>query len=160
MVVKVVPDDQETSPSHPTAPSTTPVHQIVSEYDLNAIEAATLLLAEEVGARATLYAVSASNAGRRPQGEEEHPVARTAELRTIADDAFAFARTPHHGARPALARGGGIGEVGLALVCGDGSADMYAGQVDVQLAAELHLRRLSTPSRPSSWKTGRWWWSA
>ena len=55
----------------------------------------------------------------------------------IADDAFAFADA-RVTARALATLVRGIGEVDL-VVCGDGSADMYAGQVDVQLAAELGM---------------------
>ena len=59
VAVKVVPDDQDIAVAADRTLDYSKAHQVVSEYDLNAIEAATLL-AEEAGA--TLYAVSASNA--------------------------------------------------------------------------------------------------
>ena len=135
VAVKVVPDDQDIAVASDRTLDYSKAHQIVSEYDLNAIEAATLL-AEEAGA--TLYAVSASNAKADDLKVKKSILSRgPAELRMIADDAFAFAdaRTTAR-ALASLVRG--IGEVDL-VVCGDGSADMYAGQVDVQLAAELDL---------------------
>ena len=109
VAVKVVPDDQDIAVAADRTLDYSKAHQVVSEYDLNAIEAAALL-AEDAGA--TLYAVSASNAK--------------------ADDLKVK--------KSILSRGPvrGIGEVDI-VVCGDGSADMYAGQVDVQLAAELGM---------------------
>lgn len=135
VAVKVVPDDQDIVVASDRTLDYSKAHQIVSEYDLNAIEAATLL-AEETGA--TLYAISASNAKADDLKVKKSILSRgPAELRLIADDAFRFAdaRTT---ARALAKLVEGIGDVDL-IVCGDGSADMYAGQVDVQLAAELGL---------------------
>ena len=135
VAVKVVPDDQDIVVASDRTLDYSKAHQIVSEYDLNAIEAATLL-AEATGA--TLYAISASNAKADDLKVKKSILSRgPAELRLIADDAFQFAdaRTT---ARALAKLVEGIGNVDL-IVCGDGSADMYAGQVDVQLAAELGL---------------------
>ena len=135
VAVKVVPDDQDIVVASDRTLDYSKAHQIVSEYDLNAIEAATLL-AEATGA--TLYAISASNAKADDLKVKKSILSRgPAELRLIADDAFQFAdaRTT---ARALAKLVEGIGDVDL-IVCGDGSADMYAGQVDVQLAAELGL---------------------
>ncbi len=57
--MKVVPDDQDIVVAADRSLDYSKAHQVVSEYDLNAIEAAAQL-AEELGA--TLYAVSTSNA--------------------------------------------------------------------------------------------------
>lgn len=135
VAVKVVPDDQDIVVAADRSLDYSKAHQIVSEYDLNAIEAAAQL-AE--ASNATLYAVSASNAKADDLKVKKSILSRgPAELRMIADDAFAFAdaRTT---ARALASLVKNIGEVDL-VVCGDGSADMYAGQVDVQLAAELDL---------------------
>ena len=135
VAVKVVPDDQDIAVAADRTLDHSKAHQVVSEYDLNAIEAATLL-AEEAGA--TLYAVSASNAKADDLKVKKSILSRgPAELRMIADDAFAFADA-RVTARALATLVRGIGEVDL-VVCGDGSADMYAGQVDVQLADALGL---------------------
>ncbi|MFQ7970188.1 MAG: electron transfer flavoprotein, partial [Eggerthella lenta] len=135
VAVKVVPDDQDIAVAADRTLDYSKAHQVVSEYDLNAIEAATLL-AEKAGA--TLYAVSASNAKADDLKVKKSILSRgPAELRMIADDAFAFADA-RVTARALATLVRGIGEVDL-VVCGDGSADMYAGQVDVQLAAELGM---------------------
>ena len=131
VAVKVVPDDQDIAVAADRTLDYSKAHQVVSEYDLNAIEAAALL-AEDAGA--TLYAVSASNAKADDLKVKKSILSRgPAELCMIADDAFARVTAR---ALATLVRG--IGEVDL-VVCGDGSADMYAGQVDVQLAAELGM---------------------
>ena len=135
VAVKVVPDDQDIAVAADRTLDYSKAHQVVSEYDLNAIEAAALL-AEDAGA--TLYAVSASNAKADDLKVKKSILSRgPAELCMIADDAFAFADA-RVTARALATLVRGIGEVDL-VVCGDGSADMYAGQVDVQLAAELGM---------------------
>ena len=135
VAVKVVPDDQDIAVAADRTLDYSKAHQVVSEYDLNAIEAAALL-AEDAGA--TLYAVSASNAKADDLKVKKSILSRgPAELCMIADDAFAFADA-RVTARALATLVRGIGEVDL-VVCGDGSADMYAGQVDVQLADALGL---------------------
>ena len=89
VAVKVVPDDQDIAVAADRTLDYSKAHQVVSEYDLNAIEAAALL-AEDAGA--TLYAVSASNAKADDLKVKKSILSRgPAELCMIADDAFAFA---------------------------------------------------------------------
>ena len=58
VAVKVVPDDQDIVVGADRAIDASKAHQIVSEYDLNALEAAAQL-ADATGAK--LVAISASN---------------------------------------------------------------------------------------------------
>ena len=134
VAVKVVPDDQDITVASDRSLDSSKAHQIASEYDLNAIEAAAQL-AEAEGAR--LVAISASNAKADDMKVKKSILSRgPEELLMIADDAYALAdsRTTAKG----LAKLVGDIDGGVDLVvCGDGSADMYAGQVNVQLAALL-----------------------
>lgn len=136
VAVKVVPDDKDITIAPDRTLDASKAHQIVSEYDLNAIEAAAQL-AEAEGAR--LVAVSASNAKADDLKVKKSILSRgPEELHMIADDAFAFADARTTARALAKLVQGVEGGVDL-VVCGDGSADMYAGQVDVQLASLLDV---------------------
>lgn len=134
VAVKVVPDDQDITVASDRTLDNSKAHQIASEYDLNAIEAAAQL-AEAEGAR--LVAISASNAKADDMKVKKSILSRgPEELYMIADDAFALADSRTTAQALAKLIEGIEGGVDL-VVCGDGSADMYAGQVNVQLAAIL-----------------------
>lgn len=131
--VKVVPDDQDITVASDRTLDSSKAHQVVSEYDLNAIEAAAQLA---VANAAQLVAISASNARADDLKVKKSILSRgPEELFMIADDALAFAdaRTTARALMKLLEQAGDCDLV----VCGDGSADFYAGQVDVQLAALL-----------------------
>lgn len=133
VAVKVVPDDQDINVSSDRSLDSSKAHQVVSEYDLNAIEAAAQL-ADANGAQ--LVAISTSNAHADDLKVKKSILSRgPEELLMIADDALALAdsRTTALALAKLLSQ---TGDVDL-IVCGDGSADFYAGQVDVQLAAIL-----------------------
>ncbi|MEG2934073.1 MAG: electron transfer flavoprotein [Gordonibacter sp.] len=131
--VKVVPDDQDITVASDRTLDSSKAHQVVSEYDLNAIEAAAQLAAAN---DAQLVAISASNARADDLKVKKSILSRgPEELFMIADDALALAdaRTTARVLASLLEQAGDCDLV----VCGDGSADLYAGQVDVQLAALL-----------------------
>ena len=134
VAVKVVPDDQDIVVGADRSIDASKAHQIVSEYDLNALEAAAQL-ADATGAK--LVAISASNGAADDLKVKKSILSRgPEELFMVADDGLAMADARTTAA--ALAKLVGDVEDGVDLVvCGDGSADMYAGQVDVQLASIL-----------------------
>lgn len=131
VAVKVVPDDKDIVVAADRSIDSSKAHPVVSEYDLNALEAAAQL-AEAEGA--TVVALSASAGGANDMKVKKSILSRGPEaLYMVADDALATAdaRTT----AKVLAKLAADVEGGVDLVvCGDGSADMYAGQVDVQLA--------------------------
>ncbi|MEA5020385.1 MAG: electron transfer flavoprotein [Gordonibacter sp.] len=131
--VKVVPDDQDIIVASDRTLDNSKAHQVVSEYDLNAIEAAAQLATANA---AQLVAISASNARADDLKVKKSILSRgPEELFMVADDtlALADARTTARVLAKLLEQAGYCDLV----VCGDGSADFYAGQVDVQLAALL-----------------------
>lgn len=134
VAVKVVPDDQDIIVASDRSLDYSKAHQIISEYDLNAIEAAAQL-AEAQSAR--LIAISASNAKADDMKVRKSILSRgPEELLMIADDTMTLAdsRTTAQALAKLIATiDGGVDLV----VCGDGSADMYAGQVGIQLSAIL-----------------------
>ena len=130
---KVVPDDQDIQVAADGTLDYSKAKPIVSAYDLNAIEAAAQLAD---GGR--VVAVTAGPADIDDSKLKKNILARGVdELYMTADDACKGLDA--HGTAAALADL--VGKVGGfdVILCGDGSADNYAQQVDVQLAARLGL---------------------
>ena len=130
---KVVPDDQDIQVSADGTLDYSKAKNTVSAYDLNAIEAAAQLAD---GGR--VVAVTAGPADIDDSKLKKGILARGVdELVMIADDACADLDA--HATAAMLARlVDGLDAADL-IVCGDGSADNYAQQVDVQLADALGL---------------------
>ena len=130
---KVVPDDQDIQVAADGTLDYSKAKPIVSAYDLNAIEAAAQLAD---GGR--VVAVTAGPADIDDSQRKKNILARGVdELHMTADDACKGLDA--HAAAAALADlVAKAGEYDL-ILCGDGSADDYAQQVDVQLAARLGL---------------------
>ena len=131
--IKVLADDQDIVVAADRSLDDSKAHRIVSTYDLNAIEAAAQLAD---GGR--VVAVTAGPADIDDSKLKKGILARGVdELVMIADDACADLDA--HATAAMLARlVDGLDAADL-IVCGDGSADNYAQQVDVQLAARLGL---------------------
>ena len=107
----------------------------MSAYDLNAIEAAAQLAAAHPGS--TVTAVTAGPASIDDSKLKKNVLARGVDdLRMVADDALADMDAAATAEVLAALLADGSYDI---ILCGDGSADMYAGQVDVQLAAELGM---------------------
>lgn len=130
---KVVPDDQDIQVSADGTLDYSKAKNTVSAYDLNAIEAAAQLAD---GGR--VVAVTAGPADIDDSKLKKNILARGVdELYMTADDACKGLDA--HAAAAALADlVAKAGEYDL-ILCGDGSADDYAQQVDVQLADALGL---------------------
>ena len=130
---KVVPDDQDIQVAADGTLDYSKAKPIVSAYDLNAIEAAAQLAD---GGR--VVAVTAGPADIDDSKLKKNILARGVdELYMTADDACKGLDA--HAAAAALADlVAKAGEYDL-ILCGDGSADDYAQQVDVQLADALGL---------------------
>ena len=109
---------------------------VISEYDLPAIEAAVRIAEAVPGSKTSVVSVGADciDDAKLKKGILARGVD---ELSMGADEAFA--NLDAHASADALARLiEARGDVDL-VVCGDGSADEYAQQVDVQLAERLGL---------------------
>ncbi|MEG0071995.1 MAG: putative electron transfer flavoprotein FixA [Raoultibacter sp.] len=134
--LKVVPDDQDIQVSGDGSLDFSKAHNVVSTYDLNAMEAAVRLAATAEGS--SVVGITAGAAGIDDSKLKKNILARGIdELYMTADDACAAMDA--HATAEALAEL--MAKVGAfdVIVCGDGSADNYAQQVDVQLAAKLGL---------------------
>ena len=134
--IKVLADDQDIVVAADRSLDDSKAHRIVSTYDLNAIEAAVQLASTHEGSK--VVCVSVADAKADDSKLKKGILARGVdELVMIADDACADLDA--HATAAMLARlVDGLDAADL-IVCGDGSADNYAQQVDVQLAAKLGL---------------------
>lgn len=133
---KVVPDDQDIQIAPDGSLDASKAHRIVSTYDLNALEAAAQLGSSVEGSRVTAVTVG-------PRTIDDSKLKKNVLARGIddllmtADDALANldAHATAIELRKLVDRTGAWDIV----ICGDGSADLYAQQVDVQLAACLDV---------------------
>lgn len=134
--IKVLADDQDIVVAADRSLDDSKAHRIVSTYDLNALEAAVQLAAAHEGSK--VIAVSVADAKADDSKLKKGILARGVdELVMVADDACADLDA--HATAAMLAQLiDGLDAADL-VVCGDGSADNYAQQVDVQLAAALDL---------------------
>lgn len=131
---KVVPDDQDIKVAGDRTLDYSKAKNTISVYDLNALEVAAQLATEVEGSAAV--AITAGPASIDEAKLKKSALARGVdELFMTADDACAGMDAKATAAELAklVAQ---IGDVDL-VVCGDGSADNYAQQVDVQLACKL-----------------------
>ena len=133
---KVVPDDQDIQVSGDGSLDFSKAHRIVSTYDLNAMEAAAQLAASNEGS--SVVGVTVGDAKIDDSKLKKNVLARGVdELFMTADDACAD-MDAHATAAAVADLVAKVGDYDL-ILCGDGSADNYAQQVDVQLAAKLGL---------------------
>ena len=145
VAVKVVPDDQDVQVAADGSLDFSRAHQIVSTYDLNAIEAAAQLAKETGG---TVTAVTVGPKKIDDSKLKKNILARGVDkLVMVADDACA-GLDAHATALELAAAIKGAGDFDL-VVCGDGSADDYAQQVDVQLACALGVPSVNAAAKVS-----------
>lgn len=141
--IKIVPDDQDIQVNADRTLNYSNARPVVSTYDLNAIEgAAQAAKAED----AKLYAVTVGDASALDSKVSKNILARGVdEYIAAADDAFtgldAYATAKVLAAAVQKVDGYDL------IVCGDGSADIYAQQVDVQLACELGVPVVTSVSK-------------
>ena len=132
--VKIVPDDQDIQVAADGSLDYSKAKPTISTYDLNAIEAAAQL----AGADGSVVVISVGPKSIDDSKTKKGILARgVSELYMAADDSLAgldaFATASALAALVAE-----VGEYDL-ILCGDGSADNYAQQTDVQLACRLGL---------------------
>ena len=128
VAVKVVPDDQDIQVTAAGELDMSKAHQAISAYDLNAIEAAAQLAA--AAGDSTVSVVTVGGSAIDDSKLKKNILARGADqLFMVADDAAADLDA--HATAAALAEK--IQAIGACdvVICGDGSADNYAQQVDV-----------------------------
>ena len=136
VLFKVVPDDQDILALPNGELDFSKAHNVVSAYDLNAIEAAVQIASQQEGG--TVIALTVGGAGIDDSKLKKNVLARGVdELKMIADDACssldAFATSS------VLAKALKEMDNYDLIVSGDGSADNYTQQVDGQLSQKLNL---------------------
>lgn len=136
VAAKVVPDDQDIQVTAAGALDMSKAHQVVSAYDLNAIEAAAQLAAAVGDSR--VCALTVGPAKIDDSKLKKNILARGVdELFMVADDSYADLDA-YNTAAALVSELEAIGSFDV-IICGDGSADNYAQQVDVQLGCKLGI---------------------
>lgn len=141
---KVVPDDQDIKVAGDRTLDYSKAKNVISAYDMNALEAAAQLAATDEGS--TVVAVTAGPASIDDSKLKKNVLARGIdELYMTADDACADmdAKAASIALAELIAK---VGDVDL-VICGDGSADNYAQQTDVQLACRLGFPVVTAASK-------------
>lgn len=136
VAVKVVPDDQDIQITAAGELDASKAHQTISAYDLNAIEAAAQLAATAEDSIVNVVTIGGSVIDDSKL--KKNILARGADhLHMIADDVAADLDSY----ATACSLAGMIQNIGDydVIICGDGSADNYAQQVDIQLASKLGI---------------------
>ncbi len=134
---KIVPDDQDVKAAADGSLDFSKAHMVISSYDKNAIEAAGML-----ADGGSVKAIAVGSAKTDDSKVKKDILARGIdELFMTADDAAAHFDAFATAAELAkLAEAAGAFD---AIVVGDGSADLYAKQTGVQLAATLDVPYVS-----------------
>lgn len=137
---KIVPDDQDIKVAGDGSLDFSKAHQTISEYDLNAIEFAAHLAS--LSDNPSVKALSVGPKAADDSKVKKNILARGVdELFLTADDACADLDSAATAAELAkLAEKAGAADV---IVTGAGSADLYAKQVGVHLAAKLGVPYVS-----------------
>ena len=138
---KVVADDKDIVAAADGSLDFSKAKPIISTYDLNAIAAAAELAKANEGSSVKAITVCSAAAGANTKLRKDIIARGTEELLMTADDAVAdldaFATAAE--LKKLVEKAGGFD----LIVCGDGSADLYAKQTGVQLAAALDVPYLS-----------------
>ena len=133
--IKIVPDDQDIQVAADRSLDFSKARPVVSEYDLNALEAAVQLAAATGGSAIAVTAVAASIDDSKTK---KNVLARGMEaLYLTADDACAD-MDAYATAQVLAPMVEDLDGWDVVLV-GDGSADLYAKQTGAQLAARLNV---------------------
>lgn len=111
----------------------------ISQYDLNAIEAACQLRQQVADAQVIALSVG-GNALNNAKGRKDVLSRGPDELVVVVDDQFEHA-LPHQTATGLAAAANKLGFD--LIICGDGSADLYAQQVGLLLGEALHIPALN-----------------
>ncbi|WP_058912282.1 electron transfer flavoprotein FixA [Entomohabitans teleogrylli] len=115
----------------------------ISQYDLNAIEAANQLRQQREDVHITALSVG-GKALNHAKGRKDVLSRGPDELVVVMDDRFEQA-LPH---QTAMALSAAVEKLGFDLIiCGDGSADLYAQQVGLLLGEVLHIPALNGISK-------------
>lgn len=134
VAVKVVADDQDILVANDRSLDYSKAHQVISSYDKNAIEAAAQLAAANDG---SVVVISAATTKATDAKLKKDILSRGVdELFMVTDDSLETADSRATAKVLKKIIDEKVPDYDL-VVTGDGSADFYAGQVNIQLAAAL-----------------------
>lgn len=140
---KIVPEEQDITVNANGELSFDRAKMTISNYDINAIEAGTQLV-EAYGGQ--LVGISVGAAGINDSKLKKNVLARGPEsLYIVADNCLADMDT-HQTATVLKAAITKAGQFDL-ILCGEGSADLYAQQVGIQLGQLLNLPTVNSVSK-------------
>ena len=128
VAVKVVADDQDITVAGDRSLDYSKAKPVISTYDKNAIEAAAQLASSTGGEADVISAASADYDAKTKKDIRSRGVNELKVATGVADTADSYATAQ---ALKDLCAGYDL------IITGEGSADFYAGQVNVQLAAAL-----------------------
>ncbi len=128
VAVKVVADDQDITVAGDRTLDYSKAKPVISTYDKNAIEAAAQLASSTGGEADVISAASADYDAKTKKDILSRGVNELKVATGVADTADSYATAQ---ALKGLCEGYDL------IITGEGSADFYAGQVNVQLAAAL-----------------------
>lgn len=136
VAVKVVADDQDIFVAGDRTLDYSKAHQVISSYDKNAIEAAAQLAAANDG---TVVVISASTTKADDAKLKKDILSRGVdELFMVTDDSLETADSRATAKVLKKILDEKVPDADL-VITGDGSADFYAGQVNIQLAALMDV---------------------
>lgn len=119
----------------------------ISQYDLNAIEAACQLKQQAAEAQVTALSVG-GKALTNAKGRKDVLSRGPDELIVVIDDQFEQALPQ----QTASALAAAAQKAGFDLIlCGDGSSDLYAQQVGLLVGEILNIRQLTASAKLSPW---------
>ncbi|HWR06814.1 electron transfer flavoprotein [Sporomusa sp.] len=140
---KIVPEEQDITVNANGELSFDRAKLTISNYDINAIEAGTQLVEAHGG---TLVGISVGATSIDDTKLKKNVLARGPEsLYLVADNNLAD-MDAHQTATVLKAAIGKVGQYDL-ILCGEGSADLYAQQVGVQLGQLLNLPTINSVSK-------------
>lgn len=139
VLTKILPDGQDISSAPDGTLDMSRAKPVISEYDLTALEVAAQLAAATAG---SAYAVSAGDASVSDSKTVKNILARGIDELFLAADNRLGDMDSHATAGALAALLEQMPAVDL-ILCGDGSADLYAKQVGPQLAACMDIPYIS-----------------
>lgn len=141
---KVVPEEQDISINSDRTVNLAKAAPKISQYDLNAVEAAAQLAAASEGSTVVALSVGGKSALENSKVRKDILSRGPDSLALVIDDTLAQALPD----QTATVLAGAAKKIGFDLMlCGEGSGDLYAQQVGVLLGAKLDVPCINAVSK-------------
>lgn len=148
---KLVPEEQDIAVNKDGSLDTSKAAPKISQFDLNAVQAAVDMKGEIEGSTVTALSVGGKEL-ENTKARKDILSRGMDELTAVIDEGFKGA-LPH---KTAAVMAAAAEKVGYDLIlCGDGSGDLYAQQVGVRLGAQLDVPTVSGVSKIVSAEEGK-----